>query len=87
MEIQIYNNFLNDLKTANTIGFFEMRERKIKEMGGELPKNIEKLRKSAVENNIGKLEDDIASANHEEYKKMRQDELDEIKTNYKGLLE
>lgn len=86
MNKETVKTFMGDLETAITIDFFEMREEELREMGAELPKNIEDLRQEAVYRNITKLEADISSASHPNYRATRQQKLDEIKRRYAPLL-
>src|SRR3989338_1182312 len=80
-EQMIISNFLDDLRTGETIGCFEMRAKSLREeYNVELPENIEELRKNCLERNRKRLRNDIATARTDGYKEIRQAELREIET-------
>ena len=86
MNAQLEQAYRSDLEIATTIGFFETRVGLLREIGAELPNNIDYLRQQTVQRNIQKIEADIGSASQPEYKAMRQKELDGIKREYAYLL-
>ena len=48
----IIENFLKQITIAKSMGFFEMRVEEILRRGGELPENMQDLRKNASARNI-----------------------------------
>ncbi len=72
---RIIQIFQGDLKTATTVGFFDLRVSNLMEYGGLLPDSLEHLRQMAIVRNIELLKNDIASAKTEDYKEMRAEQL------------
>lgn len=79
----LIKNALEDLNSAGTVGYFDMRVEELKEYGGKIPDNIDILKQKAVKRNITRLENDIKNAKTEGYKSSLQEQLIELKQTYK----
>ncbi|MBI5871907.1 hypothetical protein HZB88_02375 [archaeon] len=86
MKEQKVKDCMDDLETATTIGYFEMRVEDLKKIGAELPKNIDYLRQQAVDKNIRRLEREIVSANNPVLRAKYRQDWANFRKKYKHLL-
>lgn len=68
-----------DLRSAETLGFFDMRAAAIEPNGLARPSDFEALRRDCIARNIARLESDIASARTADYRQMRERTLAELR--------